>query len=72
MPDLNSSMQLDEDSLDESPSSGFVTKSYPSWHKQEAAGRLSFDAHLSLPYGSKNGTIPGKDLNVRKEFSVSC
>lgn len=71
VPDLNSSMQLDEDSPDESPSSGFVTKSYPAWHKQEAAGRLSSDAHLPLPYGSKNGTIPGKVLNAGKEFSVS-
>ena len=51
-------MQLDEDSPDESPSFGFVTKRYLAWHKQEAPRRLSFDAHLSLPYGSKNGTIP--------------
>ena len=66
MPDLNSSMQLDEDSPDESPSSGFVTKSYPAWHKQESAGIQSSDAHLPLPYGSKNGTIPGKVLNAGK------
>ena len=71
MPDLNSSMQLDEDSPDESPSSGFVTKSYPSWYKQEDAGRMSSDAHFMLPYGSKNGTISGKVLNARKLFFVS-
>ena len=33
VPNLNSLMQLDEDSPDESPSYGFVTKIYPSWHK---------------------------------------
>lgn len=70
VPDLNSSMQLDEDSPDDSPSSEFVTKSYPAWHKQEPAGRLSSDAHLPLPYGSKNGMIPGKVLNAGKEFSI--
>ena len=64
-------MQLDEDSPDESPSSGFFTKIYPTWHKQEAEGRLSSDSHFPLPYGSKNGTIPGKVLNAGKEFSVS-
>ena len=71
MHDLNSLMQLDEDSPDESPSFGFVTKSYPYWHKQEAARILSSDAHFPLPYGSKNGTIPGKVLNAGKELSVS-
>ena len=64
-------MQLDEDSPDESPSSGFVTKIYPAWHKQEAAGRMSCEAYLPLPYGSKNGTIPGKVLNAGKEFTIS-
>ena len=68
---MNSSMQLDEDSPDESPSSRFVTKSYPSWHKKEATVRLSSDAHFPLPYGSKNGTILGKVLNAGNEFSVS-
>ena len=71
MTDLNSSMQLDKDSPNESPLSGFVTKIYPSWHKQEATGRLISNAHLLLPYGSKNGTILGKVLNAGKEFSVS-
>ena len=59
-------MQLDEDSPDESPSSGFVTKIYPAWHKQEVVGRMSSDAHCLLPYGSKNGTLPGKVLNAGK------
>ena len=68
---MNYSMQLDEDSPDESPSSGFVTKIYPAWHKQEATGRLCSDAHLPLPCGSKNGTIPRKVLNASKEFSIS-
>ena len=71
MPNLNSSMKLDTDYPDESPSSGYVTKSYLAWHDQESAGRLSYDAHLPLPYGSKNGTIPIKVLNAGKEFSVS-
>ena len=71
MPDLNSSIQLDEDSPDESPSSGFVTKCYLAWHKQEVARRMSSDACFPLPYGSKNGTIPGKVLNVGKEFFIS-
>ena len=66
VPNLNSSMQLDEDSSDEYPSSGFFTKIYLSWHKQEAAGRMSCEAYLPLPYGSKNVTIPGKVLNVGK------
>ena len=68
---MNSLMQLDEDSPDESPSSGFVTKIYPYWHHQEATGRPSSDAHFLLPYGSKNGTISRKVLNVGKEFFVS-
>ena len=66
VPDLNSSMQLDEDSPDESPSSGFVTKIYLAWHKKEDAGILNSDAHFLLPYGSKNGTLPGKVLNAGK------
>ena len=64
-------MQLDEYSHDESPSSGFVTKTYPAWQKKEAVGIVSSDAHFILPYGSKNGTIPRKVLNEGKEFSVS-
>eukprot|EP01018_Ginkgo_biloba_P039050 Gb_05316 [translate_table: standard] len=73
VPDLNSSMQLDEDSADEAPSSGFVTKSYPAWHKQGAAGRPGGDVHLPLFYGSKNGNgiAPGKNGNMIKELSIS-
>ena len=69
--DLNSLMELDEDSPDESPSSGFVTKIYPAWNHQEDVKILIFDAYLMLPYGSKNGTIPGKVLNAGKEFFIS-
>ena len=71
MPDLNSSIQLDEDSPDESPSSGFVTKLYPAWLKQEIVRRMSSGACFPLPYGSKNGTIPGKVLNAGNEFFIS-
>ncbi|KAH9296230.1 hypothetical protein KI387_039818, partial [Taxus chinensis] len=71
VPDLNSSMQMEEDSPGESPSSGFATKSYSSWHNQDKLGRQSSDAYMPLLYGSKNGTIPGKIRTTGKEMPTS-
>uniref|UniRef100_A0A0D6R4J4 Homeobox domain-containing protein n=1 Tax=Araucaria cunninghamii TaxID=56994 RepID=A0A0D6R4J4_ARACU len=71
VPDLNSSMQMDEDSPGESPSSGFATKSFPSWHKQEKVGRANSETYMPLLYGSKNGTMAGKTGTVGKELPIS-
>lgn len=71
VPDLNSSMQMDEDSPGESPSSGFATKSYPSRHKQDKLVRPSSETYMPLLYGGKNGTMPGKTGTMGKEMPIS-
>lgn len=71
VPDLNSSMQMDEDSPGESPSSGFATKSFSSRHKQDKLVRPSSETYMPLLYGSKNGTMPGKTGTMGKEKPIS-
>eukprot|EP00252_Welwitschia_mirabilis_P023707 TRINITY_DN6779_c0_g1_i1.p1 TRINITY_DN6779_c0_g1~~TRINITY_DN6779_c0_g1_i1.p1 ORF type:complete len:482 (+),score=121.73 TRINITY_DN6779_c0_g1_i1:1486-2931(+) len=71
VPDLNSSMQVDEDCPNESLSSIYSKKNRTVWYSPEAPGRQSPASQLPYSYGSRKSVMSENEHNKCKEFSVS-